>query len=287
VELLDARSVVPIPRGSAFIHSAFHLDSPSMTLVVRTHQGSEPEPTYLPPGVAYDTAARSPGLHKRLQLLDTMNRTGHSAYLDCVHAALDRADLYDGMAIVMRAAGHLVDQEAFLSLTQHLVAVHGPRIAPLPAALIEERRRSTIVRLRSSMTDPDTRFFLAVLMSFSDKAHAIHAMTERYANPALVQERIATSIAVLLGGDTPRQLVTTALAKAMLENVRPSEISVWAGRLWNRSLNAAEAGGLERYYRQILRHPVLVPLAAETDSERSSTLAAPSSTTDGSLKEWT
>jgi hypothetical protein len=240
-----------------------------MTLVVRTHQGSEPEPTYLPPGVAYDTAERTPGLHKRLQLLDTMSRTGHRAYLDCVHAALDHADLYDGMAIVMRAAGHHVDQETFLNLTQHLEEVHGPRIAPLVAALVEERRRSTIVRLRSSVTDPETRFFLAVLMSFSDKAHTIRAMAERYTDSALVHERIATGIATLLGGDGPRQLVSTALAKAMLENVRLEDASSWVGRLWNRSLSGTEGESLERYYRQMLRHPLFAPLAAETRSDGS------------------
>ena len=50
-EILQTGRTVPIPHGATLIHSAFHVDSPSVTLVVRTEQDEVPELTYLPPGV--------------------------------------------------------------------------------------------------------------------------------------------------------------------------------------------------------------------------------------------
>src|SRR5450759_3811245 len=52
-EVLDRTSVTRIPAGASLIHSAFHLDNPSMTVIVRTHDSGDAEYTFLRPGVAY------------------------------------------------------------------------------------------------------------------------------------------------------------------------------------------------------------------------------------------
>lgn len=263
-QILDQRSIVEIRSGRSFIHSAFHLDSPSMTLVVRTHQTAEPELCFLPPGVAYDPSARSQTLHKRLQLLDTLNLTQHESYGDCVRAAIDSADLYDGMAIMMRVGSHRVDEPTFLGFTERFGNLHGPRIVRLISALVEERRRSTILRLRSTVIDQDARFFLASLLSFSRRSDLLDAMEQRYGDPAIAREHIANGVSGLLGGDRDRQIVTTTATHALLDGVPARSFPERAARSWRRAITAEEGVKLERLYEQLSIHPLLKPLLDES-----------------------
>lgn len=54
-EVLKRGDVRRIPNGPSGIHSLFHLDQPSVTLIVRTTKGlTLPQLAYLAPGVAYD-----------------------------------------------------------------------------------------------------------------------------------------------------------------------------------------------------------------------------------------
>jgi len=269
VELLDSNSIVQIPRGEGLIHSTFHLDSPTMTLVVRTHQTSASEPTYLPPGVAYESSARSPSLHKRLQLLDTLNQTASASYIECVRAAIDHSDAYAGMAVVMRTGSH-VDQPTFLSFTQRLRERHGSKTSLVVAALVEEKRRSTIVRLRSAVTDKDGRFFLATLLSFSRRRDLLNAMVQRYHDPIIARHHIVDGVAGLLGGDSDRQIVTATAADAILDGVPASLFPERAARVWQRPINTQEMESLERFYSQILEHPLLTPLRPEVESHGNS-----------------
>lgn len=259
-ELLGVGSTVAIPRGCDLIHANFHLDSPTMTIVVRTHQGREPELTYLPPGVAYDSAERTLALQKRLELLDTMHRVGHPSYRDCLFTALERAEVYDGLAIAMRAGGR-VDNSVFRELTDRFRERHGPRSAPLVSALYEERRRSMIVRLRETITDPDSRFFLAGLLSFSRRHDLLETMARHYGDRAIARARVASGVAGLLGGDGNRRLVSAAAAEAMLDDVPAPAFPEWLAHLWQRALSDEEARLVTDYYRQVCEHPMLAPLA--------------------------
>src|SRR5688572_29817192 len=56
MEILESGRTVPIISGGRTIHSLFHLDSPSVTVVVRTQHdpGTGPQFNYLPPHVAVD-----------------------------------------------------------------------------------------------------------------------------------------------------------------------------------------------------------------------------------------
>jgi hypothetical protein len=257
-EVLDSASTVSIRRGRDLIHANFHLDSPTMTIVVRTHQGVEPELTYLPPGVAYDSAARSPALHKRIELLDTMHQIGHESYSDCLRAAIN-SDVYDGMAIVMRA-GARVPEPVFQELTGRLRELHGAKSGSLISALNEERRRGVIVRLRSTVIDPDSRLFLASLLSVSCRKDLVDTMALHYVDASAARARVASGVASLLGGDGDRQLISAAAAQAILDGVPAATFPEWAGCLWRRFLSDDEAMILGKYYRHVLEHPLLTPL---------------------------
>jgi hypothetical protein len=258
VQQLDRTSTTPIPRGAAFIHSAFHLDNPSMTIVARTHQSSEPEFIYLRPGIAYDPAARSVDTHKRLQLLDTLNQTGHEVYADCVRDAIDASDLYEGMQIVMRTSGHQISEAEFLEFAERLSRRHGRETGTLIPALIEERRRSALVRMRQSVTDPDARYVLAVLLSFSNPDDIMDAMAQRYGERARAQ--LVAGAANLFGGDGDRRIIAMTAVDAMLDGEMASSFPDRASSIWKRQLTEAEVHTLETFYVGLTTHPLLTPL---------------------------
>jgi len=86
ISLLETGCTVPIVSGRACIHSLFHLDTPSITVVVRTQHdpGTGPQFNYLPPHVAYDPVFSDPLTLRRRQVLDLLEQAEDPAYVDLV-----------------------------------------------------------------------------------------------------------------------------------------------------------------------------------------------------------
>ncbi|MBG7608496.1 MAG: hypothetical protein IZT59_10770, partial [Verrucomicrobia bacterium] len=72
IELLETGRTVPITSGRECIHSLFHLDTPSVTVVIRTHHdpGTGPQYNYLPPHIAINPLHVDDLTMRRKQLLD-------------------------------------------------------------------------------------------------------------------------------------------------------------------------------------------------------------------------
>src|SRR3954449_11680736 len=84
--LLETGSTVPIGSGQKDIHSLFHLDSPSVTVVVRTQHdpGTGPQFNYLPPHIAIDPHFSDKLTMRRKQLLDVLQQADDAGYADLV-----------------------------------------------------------------------------------------------------------------------------------------------------------------------------------------------------------
>src|SRR5688572_13486390 len=84
IELLEAGRTVPIASGQRAIHSLFHLDSPSITVVVRTQHdpGTGPQFNYLPPHIAFDPHFSDQLTMRRKQLLDVLEQTENTGYAE-------------------------------------------------------------------------------------------------------------------------------------------------------------------------------------------------------------
>lgn len=257
VELLREGAVVPIPRGKKLIHAAFHLDDPTLTIVARTPSTSEPEYCYLPPGVAFDPAARSAGLHKRLQLLDNLSGSRPDLYAECVDAVLRSADLYDGLAVMMRVGRHPIDEETYLAFARRLDDAHGDGLDPLPAALVEDRRRSNIVGLRASVSDPEQRFFLAILLGVTRSRDILNAMMQRYGRAEIAAERLATGVRRVLGFGDGAQPLVDASVNALLDEVPVDGFADHLVRVQGEPLAAETRERLTAFYRQVTGHPLL------------------------------
>jgi hypothetical protein len=263
--VLEAGHPIEIPHGDRLIHSAFHIDSPSITLVVRTSQDQTPELTYLPPGVSYDTADRSASLHKKLQLLDTLAATQHSGYAEAVEATITAGDVYDGLAVLVRTGAHAIADPIFDKFAGRLREQHGNRdgIAIIVQAAYAERRRIRLVQSRKAMTDRDSRVLLAMLLCFDDRDAVLAAISEYAGNVQAAIDLIAAGVGRLFGVDADRELLARTAARVKLAGHAEAAFVQAIATIQDSTLSDEEETGLHRFYRQVTGHWLVAPLFDE------------------------
>jgi hypothetical protein len=169
--LLPTGSTVPILSGAGCIHSLFHLETPSVTVVIRTHNdpGTDPQFTYLPPHVALDPLHQEALTLRRKQLLDVLEQTGDPSYADLLTRVIGEADLESAFFLLQNGIGHLTASGEWERLRKAFARRHPKAAAPVTATLGEIIRRDAITAMRSHIEDVEHRFFLALLMNVPDR----------------------------------------------------------------------------------------------------------------------
>ena len=175
--LLESGATVEITSGRDFIHALFHLDTPSMTVVVRTHSdpGTGPQFTYLPPHLAIDPFHTDALTLRRKQILDMLERTDDPGYPELVVEMLEDLDFERGFLVLQNGVGHLRNMGFWDEAWQVFAARHGRLAEFVLPSLDEIIRRDALSALRRVVVDPDHRFFLALVLNISEPAR-LHAM---------------------------------------------------------------------------------------------------------------
>jgi hypothetical protein len=166
-ELLETGRTVPITSGSGSIHSLFHLETPSVTVVVRTHSdpGTGPQFTYLPPHVAVDPFFTDALTTRRLQLLDVLDRTGAEDYAEVARGMVASLDYERGFFTLQNCLVALQERGEWAETWDVFAKKHGALAAYAAPTLEEIVWRDRLVSLRGSIEDADHRFFLALLLN--------------------------------------------------------------------------------------------------------------------------
>jgi hypothetical protein len=182
IEILETGRTVPIASGHQTIHSLFHLDSPSVTVVVRTQHdsGSGPQFNYLPPHMAIDPLHSDLLTMRRTQVLDVLEQTGDGGYAELVMEMLGHVDFERGFYLLQHCMGHLQQLNAWDAAMKIFKKKHGALAAGVAATLYEEVRRNVIKSLRSTITEPEHRFFLALLMNAPTRADLLALVAQRF-----------------------------------------------------------------------------------------------------------
>ena len=171
VQVRDARvlgvgSVERILPGRDLIHSVFHLDSPSVTLVVRTH--SDPNTAgrfeYLIPSVAFDPTIVDQQRTRRLQCLALLAETDPARYVAQAKDLIRGTDFVTVFCVLRQAWGHSGHGIYQAELSADAKIRWGDRIDSLDRAFAEERRR-TPGAIRRKVSDRTLRIFVGVLLS--------------------------------------------------------------------------------------------------------------------------
>lgn len=182
-ELLCRGDVRPIAPGRGFIHALFHLDRPSVSVVVRTKGEAEHGPAwaYLRPGVAYDpfadrdrdTRARVQQLLRALSLTD---RAGYDRFVDRIVAERDLETVFlaarhcHEQAMV---APHRVDPERLEAVLEAVDARFGDDARTVRSTLDQAVRDGDLARRREEIHGAEHRFFLALLLNVPTRARLL------------------------------------------------------------------------------------------------------------------
>jgi hypothetical protein len=182
IELLEAGRTVPITSGPQSIHSLFHLDSPSVTVVVRTQHdpGTGPQFNYLPPHIAIDPHFSDKLTMRRKQLLDVLDQTEDAGYAEIVSEMIADLDFERGFSVLHNCMARLQQLDQWEPILRAFEKKHGALAAGVAATLKEDVRRSVIKSLRSTIIEPEHRFFLALLMNAPTRDDLLALVAQRF-----------------------------------------------------------------------------------------------------------
>lgn len=161
------------------IHSLFHLDSPSVTVVVRTPSSAvhAPQLTYERSGLAYDPFFDVPRTQKISQLLRVLWTSNHPQRVAVSESAILTVDAYSAVRIIVSLSSRAVleGQSALIELLR----ARDPELAALlreTACRLQGER--FLVGLRKRTQSPRHRMLLALLLNLPDRASIISVLRQ-------------------------------------------------------------------------------------------------------------
>ena len=227
----DRHRISSGPGGLA--HALFHLDRPSVTLVVRTDSDPDAAPQHAlyPPSLALDPRSldrfEAP-LQRWLTVLSSLeSRTlADQQFFDRIFE-LDFGRVAR-FALAFPDIGVLLDRRTPWQQVlgepspwrRRLAGRFGAELAEvLMRSVLEAQRCESIRCIRGAVTDPELRFFLALLLNARSRAHVFAAVRDRRA------------------GDDPVAVCSAALLRIAALPADPAHAELAARAPWLRTLH--------------------------------------------------
>lgn len=206
LELLRPGDVRTIHAGRQFVHSLFHLDRPSASIVVRTGMSpiGMPQYNYDRPGLAYDYFHGTELMQRRMQTLELLYNIDHPSLREEVAAVVRRSDSYSAFRILNRMFGLVSDAARFQALLEECRESKPQLIGQLDEVFAFKRRAAKITGRRNMTRNADHRFFMALLLNVSSRRGIIDLVRQHRPgqNPADV---IAAWVGELAGTAVDRE----------------------------------------------------------------------------------
>lgn len=164
----DSRAILP---GRQFSHSTFHLEKPTITILIRTRVDQEagPQYTYLKPFAAYDSFAKRGLMTRQLELLSFLHATGEPDYLKHTRELLSRSD-FETAFWLLEQSHRDVSADEFAALLEQAREGHGPLTELFPA-VFRDMQRTGLINSRCPLVEkPEHRLLLALLLGLPDRA---------------------------------------------------------------------------------------------------------------------
>ncbi len=182
-ELLRKGDSRPIVAGRQMIHSTFHLDRPSLTVVVRTLGEIDklPQYSYLPPTIAYAQDHDVPSVQRRAQLLRMLLISRKRAeYNEIARHILGTEDAYSVFQFLFSTFEMIEGEDERHDLLLAARLKHPKLIEALLPALLQVERRNKIVGIRERVSNSDLQFFLALLLNIPERPAILSLIEQRY-----------------------------------------------------------------------------------------------------------
>lgn len=192
--LLKVGDIQKILAGRRYIHSLFHLDQPSATIVVRTEKSPLylPQFSYLKPSIAVDPFFEHQTTTRKLQSIAVFFQVDHPDTDRLVTELLETSDFQTSLSILSHlhglvrggTLGQLFNLEGpalrFRSFLEIVARRHGEKAKDLEAVFAHRDALNEIVRRRGFVTDPELRFFLALLLNVQGRERIFSMIGERF-----------------------------------------------------------------------------------------------------------
>lgn len=193
-ELLSVGDVQAINAGKQYIHGLFHLEQPSATIVVRTHKSPMflPQYSYHKPFLAIDPFFEEPTTTKKMQCVTALIRAKHPRTDEFIIDWLKTADFQTSFQILSTLRNYLranqidqmfnleAPQSRFEKLMEIVIERHGERANVFRQVFAHLEKQDEILRRRSFITDPEHRFFLALLMNVEGRERIFSLVKDRF-----------------------------------------------------------------------------------------------------------
>jgi hypothetical protein len=193
-ELLNVGDVKEIFAGRQYIHSLFHLDQPSATVVIRTDRSPlhRPQFSYQKPTLALDPFFEHETTTKHLQIIRALYNVQHPDTDRLVSELLESSDFQTSFSILSAAReflggtplGELFNLERpaqrFTKLLEIVRRRHGSKADDLANVFAHRDRVQEIIRRRSYVTNPEHRFFFALMLNVEGRERIFKLIKARF-----------------------------------------------------------------------------------------------------------
>jgi len=184
-QLLDVRltDLVQVSTGDVhkfslrrypLVHALIHVPVPTVSMVVRTVR-TEGYFRYLPPSIALPMEAMPEPAARRVALLETLVRIGHSTALERVCAALRQAD-FETAVHLLSITWPGADADTRARLWEANAQLHGDRRDAIEAALKRAQRLEEATAIRHGLREADHRLCATVLAYAESRSQVDRAL---------------------------------------------------------------------------------------------------------------
>jgi len=194
VELLEEGDIRRIYPGKQYIHSLFHLDRPSVSVVIRTQQSPSglPQYNYFKPYFAVDPFFKEPTMIKRVQAASLLLSMRHPEADAFIAETLSRSDFQTAFSILdlafnslsydrlEEAFGLSTGKERFAGFLEIARRRHGELVDLIRPVFEEAHRQQNLVLRRGQITGSEHRFFLALLLNVPDREKVLDLVRRRF-----------------------------------------------------------------------------------------------------------
>lgn len=193
-ELLGVGDVQQILPGRQYIHSLFHLDHPSVTIVIRTDKSPLflPQFDYHKPGLATDPFFHQDATTKKLQVIGALLTANRPDSDGLIAKLLSESDFHStylvlsavNSRLVSNDLGQMFGQSSSENRFEELLSVaerrHSERAKILRRVFEHRRFNDDLVRRRNFVESAEHRFFLALILNVEGRERILTLINTRF-----------------------------------------------------------------------------------------------------------
>lgn len=240
---LGPGDVRAIGAGGRFVHANFHLEQPTVTVIVRTFglAITRPQFSYMPPGLALAAHTARSTLRRQQQLMRTAARTALAGLDKTLSDIAANRDTFAALSLLLAAIGELDSMRAAQPALDIIRERFGDDGDTCVAALRHTRTTKALVGLRASLTDPGHRQLVAALLFADNRAELLGIAGRNDGAPGAGDAlEVADRLAKLLENQAARAVLGGGVIGAR------SDALVW---LLQRSLGGDDEAAISRALR--------------------------------------